>query len=52
MISTLFLVAVIVGAIFWFLLCLALWRPDGFDGLIKTIADKVPFLSFTKTPGA
>jgi hypothetical protein len=33
------------------LFCLALWRPDGFDGLIKTIADKVPFLSFTKTPG-
>lgn len=32
------------------LFCLALWRPDGFDSLVKTIADKVPFLSFTKSP--
>lgn len=30
------------------LLCLALWRPDNFDSLLKTLADKLPFLSYTK----
>lgn len=30
------------------LLCLALWRPEAFDQLMKTIADRVPFIKYEK----
>lgn len=30
------------------LLVLALVRPKAFDGLVKTLADKLPFFKFTK----
>lgn len=30
------------------LFVLSLWRPDKFDELIKSIADKLPFLSYKK----
>lgn len=30
------------------LLCLALWRPDSFDNLVKEIAHNLPSLPFTK----
>lgn len=30
------------------LLCLALWRPEKFDVIIKAVADHLPSLSFTK----